>query len=564
MRYINDPADGLSAVISKVRGMTAFSVSGQIIDLSNQRIFPGTVTVSDGRVVAIEENRQAPPDVIISPPLINAHNHVESMLLTPSQASCAVIPHGVLGMVSDPHEIANVRGRAGVDYMITDGAKAELKFCWGAPSCVPATNIGIETAGAALSPADVIELLRRPEIAYLAEVMNFPAVLARDPGFMEMIQAARELGKPIDGHAPGLRGEAAARYAQAGISTDHECFTLEEALDKIESGMKIILREGSAARNLDALAPIVDRYPDKAMLCTDDLHPDLALKGSINLHVARLIEMGIDPIKALTAASKNPNEHYGLGLGQLRKGDPADFLIVGGLKEFYVREVYSRGKLVAKDGESFETPRKSPLINKFHAAPIRLSDLKVPAKGEKINVIGVIEGQLITRAEVHDATIVDGSVVSDPTRDILKIAVVNRYTNVPVSVGFVSNFGLRHGALASSVAHDCHNIIAVGVSDQDLLTAINRVIEMRGGLSFARGAVCQALPLPVAGLMSNDDFKTVAQGYIALDALAKSAGGTPLNAPFMTLSFLGLLVIPSAKISDKGIFVDFKQVPASF
>lgn len=543
---------------------STFALRGEVVDLARERIFPGEVTTIDGVISRIVEDPSAPRGTFICPPLVNAHNHVESMLVTPRQASKAVVPHGVLRMVSDPHEIANVCGVEGVRYMIADGSETTLKFLFGAPSCVPATNIGIETAGAALSPADVGELLRSPDIGYLAEVMNYPAVLAREAGFMEMIAAAKALDKPVDGHAPGLRGDDAHRYASAGISTDHECFTAAEARDKIAAGMKIIVREGSAARNLAALTEIIDEFPDKTMLCTDDLHPDLAIKGSIDRHVATLISAGIDPIKALKAASKNPNEHYRLGLGGLKVGDPADLLVVRGLKEFFVESVYSRGRLVAQHGESFEAVNPSAIINRFNATPITVSDLRVNALGTRVNAIRVVENQLITGLDTVPALVLDGCVEADPRGDVLKIAVVNRYHRAPVSVGFVTNFGLKHGALASSVAHDCHNIVAVGTNDNDLVAAINSVIDAKGGLSFARGSLVDLLPLPIGGLMSVDDHKTVARDYIALDERAKREGGTHLEAPFMTLSFLALIVIPSAKISDKGMFVDFRQVPVSF
>ncbi|MFM1846618.1 MAG: adenine deaminase, partial [Pseudomonadota bacterium] len=352
---------------------------GQVVDIENSRIFPGEITVRRGFIEQVKEDVTAPRDRFITPALVNAHNHVESMLMPPRAASVAVVPHGVLRMVSDPHEIANVCGLEGVRYMIADAVGTTLKFHFGAPSCVPATNLGIETAGAALSPAEVVELLRSPDIGYLAEVMNYPAVLARDPGFIEMIAAAKALGKPVDGHAPGLRGDEAYRYASAGISTDHECFSAAEARDKIAAGMKIIVREGSAARNLAALTEIVDEFPEKTMLCTDDLHPDLAMKGSIDRHVSTLICAGVDPLKVLKAASRNPNRHYGLGLGELRVGDPADMLVVRGLKEFDVEEVYSRGTLVARGGESLVDALGSAAIKRFDAMPIGVLDLKVPA-----------------------------------------------------------------------------------------------------------------------------------------------------------------------------------------
>lgn len=549
--------------VFRMTSAPSFSIRGEVVDLSNERIFPGEVSITDGAVSAVREDRSAPRGTFLCPPLVNAHNHVESMLVTPRQASRAVVPHGVLRMVSDPHEIANVCGVDGVRYMIEDARGTTLKILFGAPSCVPATNIGIETAGAVLSSGDVVKLLRSPDIGYLAEVMNYPAVLAREPGFMEMIEAALALGKPIDGHAPGLRGDDAYRYAQVGISTDHECFTAGEARDKILAGMKIIVREGSAARNLAALTEIIDEFPDKTMLCTDDLHPDLAVKGSIDRQVSTLISAGIDPIKVLKAAHKNPNEHYRLGLGGLRVGDPADFLVVKELSEFFVESVYSGGQLVARNGESFESVQTSAVINRFGASPITREALQVKAVGSRVNAIRVVENQLITGLDTVPARVVDGYVEGDPARDLLKIAVVNRYERAPVSVGFVTHFGLKHGALASSVAHDCHNIVAVGANDDDLLAAINGVIEARGGLAFARGPVVDLLPLPIGGLMSADDHATVARNYIALDERAKREGGTSLEAPFMTLSFLALIVIPSAKISDKGMFVDFKAVPVS-
>jgi len=448
--------------------------------------------------------------------------------------------------------------------MIDAAVDTDLVVSFGAPSCVPATNCGIETSGAVLGPREVIELLHDPAIGYLAEVMNYPAVLARDPGFMEMIAAATHLGKPVDGHAPGLRGEEARRYAAAGITTDHECFSAAEARDKLAAGMKIIVREGSAARNLDALTEIIAEFPDRTMLCTDDLHPDLAQMGSIDRHVARLIGAGIDPLKVLRAASRNPIEHYRLGLGQLQVGDPADFIVVGDLADFRVDKVYRRGRLVAANGRSVAPFRPSGVINRFGATAIDRIAVQLRAAGPNLHAVGIIENQLITELETVPARVVGGFVESDPARDVLKIVVVNRYTPAPVSVGFVTRFGLQRGALASSVAHDCHNIVAVGANDGDLIAAVNRVIAARGGLAFACGDTVECLPLPIGGLMSGEDHPTVTAEYIALDRVAKTVGGTHLAAPFMTLSFLALLVIPAAKISDRGVFVDFKPVAVSF
>lgn len=548
-----DPADSKS-----------FAVVGTLIDVVGGRVYPGEVVVSAGVITALRATNEPPRAPYICPPLVNAHNHIESMLMTPREASRVVVAHGVLGMVSDPHEIANVAGTAGVRYMLAAAVDTDLVVSFGAPSCVPATNCGIETSGAVLGPREVIELLHDPAIGYLAEVMNYPAVLARDPGFMEMIGAATKLGKPVDGHAPGLRGDDARRYAAAGITTDHECFAAAEARDKLAAGMKIIVREGSAARNLDALTEIVDEFPDRTMLCTDDLHPDLAEVGSIDRHVARLIGAGVDPLKVLRAASRNPIEHYRLALGQLQVGDPADFIVVGDLADFRVDQVYRRGRLVAANGRSTAPFRPSGVINRFGATPIDSSAVQLRAAGPNLRAVRVIEHQLITELEIVSARVVGGLVESDPATDVLKIVVVNRYTPAPVSVGFVTRFGLKRGALASSVAHDCHNIVAVGTNDRDLVAAVNRVIEAQGGLAFACGDTVECLPLPIGGLMSGEDHATVTAEYIALDRVAKTVGGTALAAPFMTLSFLALLVIPAAKISDRGVFVDFKPVAVSF
>ena len=473
---------------------------------------------------------------------------------------CEVV-HGTVATVSDPHEIANVLGGAGVDYMIAEGRRTPFKFCFGAPSCVPATRF--ETAGAALPARAVARLLARKEVGYLAEVMDFPGVLRGDREVLAKIAAARRLGKPVDGHAPGLRGAAAAAYATAGITTDHECFTLAEAKDKLRAGMNILIREGSAARNYAALAPLLKTHPARCMFCCDDLHPDLLEKHHIDAHVRRALALGVDRFDALACASVNAVRHYRLPVGLLREGDPADFIVVDGWRNFRVQRTYLAGRLVAAHGRSRLPRRRARIVNRFRARPRTAADFAVEwsdlASGRArrlpmLNVIGALNGQLITRRLRLRARLVAGRVVADPARDLLKIAVINRYRPAaPVAVGFIRGFGLRAGALASSVAHDSHNIVAVGVDDASLAAAVNLVIKHRGGISAVGRGRAKVLPLPIAGLMSDAEGRSVARRYTELDALAKKLG-SKLDAPFMTLAFMALLVIPDLKLSDRGLF----------
>lgn len=537
-------------------------LSGNLVDLHARRIFPGTVEWQNGRIVRLisEPGKRYPH--FIAPGLVDAHIHIESSMLPPAEFARWAVIHGTVATVSDPHEIANVLGIDGVDYMIRDGARTPFKFNFGAPSCVPATSF--ETAGAVLDSAAVTRLLRRKEIKYLSEVMNFPGVIARDPALMEMIAAAKKLGKPVDGHAPGLRGKAMRDYAAAGITTDHECFTLEEAREKLKAGMKILIREGSAARNFEALAPLLKTHASACMFCCDDLHPDLLMVRHLDEHVRRALKSGADRFDVLRCASVNPVEHYQLDVGLLRVGDPADFIVFDSWKEFRARRTYLNGMLVARDGRSLLPRQRSKAPNRFKAKLRRVEDfsVKVERAGADatritrptLNVIEAISGQLITRHLRETARVHDGLVVADPKRDLLKIAVVNRYApRAPVAVGFIRGFGLKAGSLASSVAHDSHNVVAVGVDDASLCTAINLVIKNRGGLSFVGRGRKEVLPLPIAGLMSDQDGRVAARRYTKLDALAKQAG-SKLDAPFMTLSFMALLVIPDLKLSDRGLF----------
>lgn len=532
--------------------MNTGSVVGNVVDISGRSTFPAKIAISDGRITAIEPSESSPSTYLL-PGFIDAHVHVESSMLVPSEFARAAVIHGTVATVSDPHEIGNVLGVSGVEYMLDNAANSPFKFYFGAPSCVPATTF--ETAGAAISVAEVEKLLADSRIVYLSEMMNFPGVLHGDPECLAKIAAAKAAGKPVDGHAPGLRGEEAARYIAAGITTDHECFTKEEALDKLAAGCKISIREGSAARNFAALYTLLGEFPQHTMLCSDDKHPDELEHGHINLLVRRAVEHGIDVFDALQAACLNPIEHYQLNVGQLRVGDPADFIEVDSLSKFNVLRTWIDGQLVAEKGAT-SIPRVEPkVVNQFVSTTIESAALAVPAEGESLKVIEALDGQLITNSLQHPPKVENGQVVSDTGRDILKLVVVNRYEAATPAIAFISNFGLKRGAMASSVAHDSHNVIAVGTNDDDLAGAINAVMEAGGGLS----AVCKpedlqlVLPLPVAGLMATGTCVEVAAAYKKLDQAVKS-WGSPLRAPYMTLSFMALLVIPSLKLSDRGLF----------
>lgn len=532
--------------------MDHFVVEGQLVDLAAREAFPGSVTVEGGRITSIKRLDSA-PDHYLLPGFVDAHVHVESSMLVPTEFARAAVVHGTVATVSDPHEIGNVLGVSGVQFMLDNAERSPFKFYFGAPSCVPATTF--ETAGAAISVAQVETLLDDPRIVYLSEMMNWPGVLNNDPDCHAKIQAALNRNKRVDGHAPGLRGEDAKRYFAAGITTDHECFTKEEALDKLAIGCKIAIREGSAARNFDALASLIAEHPAMTMLCSDDKHPDELAIGHINLLVRRAVGKGIDLFDALQAACVNPVEHYGLNVGLLREGDPADFIQVDSLDELNVQKTWIDGVLVAENGTTCLPVEPIEPINQFHAREVGEEDLQVAAAGEQVRAIVAEDGQLVTGCDLVTPRIEGGIALSDAESDVVKIAVVNRYSDCQPAVGFIKNFGLRRGAIASSVAHDSHNVIAVGVDDRDIAAAINLVMQEGGGLSAACLATndAEVLPLPVAGLMATGSCQEVGQAYGKLDRLAK-AWGSPLRAPYMTLSFMALLVIPSLKLSDQGLF----------
>jgi adenine deaminase len=532
-----------------------FSVTANLVSIPAKTVSAATITIEDGKIKAIMqtgegENKALPYAV---PGFIDAHVHIESSMLVPAQFARLAVPHGTVATVSDPHEIANVCGIAGVEFMISNGKLVPFKFYFGAPSCVPATTF--ETAGAVLDAEAVECLLQKKEIRYLSEFMNFPGVINGDNEVLKKLAAARRWGKPVDGHAPGLRGEALKKYVAAGITTDHECFTTDEALEKLQLGIKVIIREGSAAKNFEALIPLLNDFPEQMMFCSDDKHPDSLVEGHINVLCARAVAKGIPVFNILQAACINPVLHYGLDVGLLREGDPADFILVEDLKRFRVRQTYINGACVAENGTSFIKPDSGVNgINHFNCTAKTVADFEVPWNGEtEMAVIEAIDGQLITNKLFQKPIVRNGTVVSDTQSDVLKMVVVNRYREAPVAKAFVKNVGLKAGAIASSVAHDSHNIIAVGVDDESLREAVNSIINSKGGISISKGSNGRLLPLPVAGLMSTEDGYAVAQQYAALDKAAKELGSA-LNAPFMTLSFMALLVIPHLKLSDRGLF----------
>jgi adenine deaminase len=531
-----------------------FIITGNLVNVWRKEISKAAIEVVDGKIMVIRkiENGAEVPGYYILPGFIDSHVHIESSMVIPSEFARLAVVHGTVATVSDPHEIANVCGMTGVEFMIENGKKVPFKFNFGAPSCVPATLF--ETAGATLDSDDVKKLLQKNEIKYLSEVMNFPGVLSQENEVMKKIAAAHLLNKPVDGHAPGLRGDQAKKYIDAGISTDHECFTKEEALEKLHYGMKIIIREGSAAKNFEALFDLINDHYNNIMFCSDDKHPDSLVAGHINQLCARAVAKGIDVFKILQAACVNPVQHYNLDVGLLREGDAADFILVEDLEHFKAMQTYIDGKLVAENGNTLINSVDTNPINQFECHEISVDDLTIPdTKKKSLQVIEALDGQLITNKFEWEPKVENGNIVSDTVNDILKIVVVNRYKTASVAKAFVKNFGLKKGAIASSVAHDSHNIIAVGVEDASMVKAINLIIREKGGVSCVNNTEEKVLPLTVAGLMSINDGYTVAEAYTAIDKIAKALGSS-LSAPFMTLSFMALLVIPHLKLSDLGLF----------
>lgn len=531
-------------------------LQGNLVDISARTIYYAELHIEGQRIRSIRHLSDYPNTAApyICAGFVDAHVHIESSLLVPSAFAQLAVAHGTVATISDPHEIANVCGVDGVDFMIENGRQVPFKFHFGAPSCVPAT--GFETAGATLDASTVKQLLQRDDIFYLSEMMNFPGVLNGDEEVLAKMEAARELGKPIDGHAPGLRGAQAAAYIAAGIQTDHESVSFEEGTEKIALGMKILIREGSAARNFDALIELLRLHPASIMFCSDDKHPDSLELGHINKLCARAVALEIDVFDVLKAACVNPVEHYRMKVGQLREGDWADFIVLKDLVEFEVGSTWINGECVYKNGKSNISPVAVTPINRFDCLPIDKAAIRIVTSSPLHPAIEAFDGQLITGSvtiKADELLMDEGGFISNPSNDILKIVVVNRYQPAPVATAFIKGFGLLKGAIASSVAHDSHNIIAVGADDASIVDAVNLVIHAKGGLSCVSSDQSALLPLPVAGLMSADNGYEVAASYTQIDRMAKSLGST-LSAPFMTLSFMALLVIPSVKLSDRGLF----------
>lgn len=532
------------------------TLQGNIVDILNKRIFKGGITIENGKILAIEAKENSSSHYIL-PGFVDAHIHIESSMLVPSEFARLAVTHGTVATVSDPHEIANVLGVEGVEFMIDNGKKVPFKFNFGAPSCVPAT--AFESAGAVIDADDIKQLLQNPEIKYLAEMMNYPGVIYQDADVFQKIAWAKHYNKPVDGHAPGLCGDDLSTYINAGISTDHECFTYDEALEKLQKGMKVIIREGSAAKNFEALINLLPEHFENLMFCSDDKHPDDLLLHHINNLCALAISKGMDVFKVLQVACVNPVKHYGLEVGLLQVGDAADLVVVEDLKQFKTLQTYIDGQLVFDNGTTYIPKVAFENPNNFNTNKKVTIDFRCESKADQIRVIEALEGQLVTNEMIAKSLIVDGNLVSNIEEDILKMTVVNRYNNQKPAIAFIKNFGLKKGAIASSVGHDSHNIIAVGVSDDAICKAVNLIIENKGGICAVSDTEEFVVPLPVAGIMSDKDGETIGKQYAELDKIAKQLG-SKLNAPYMTLSFMALLVIPSLKLSDKGLFdgKDFK------
>lgn len=522
-------------------------ISGHMIDIENRVIIDKKIFVQEGKIVSVEDSKNV-EDVYIMPGFIDSHVHIESSMLMPDQFSEVAAKKGTVAVIADPHEITNVCGIEGIEYFISRAKKALIKFYFGAPSCVPATKF--ETNGYKLDHTIAGMLAKRDDIYFLAEVMNFPGVIEKDNDLIKKILAFKNAGKKVDGHAPGLLGEDLKKYIEAGIQTDHESISYDEAKQKIEEGMKIIIREGSAARNFENLYKLIDEYPDDVMLCTDDIHPDDLVKGHINNLVKKGINKGINLFNILKAACYNPVKHYGIDVGLLKKNDPADFIIVEDLKDFNVLKTFVNGRCGTEKSRNVS---EKIFINNFNREEIIAEDIQISENNRKIKIIEAGNNSLFTKYFVDYPKVAYGKLVSDTDRDILKIIVLNRYNNEAASIGFVRNFGLKNCAIASSIAHDSHNIISVGSDDACILNAVNLVIRNKGGISFSSESKNEILQLPVAGLMSYEKANIVAEKYKMLNKMARNSG-SEMDAPFMTLSFMALLVIPELKISDKGIF----------
>jgi adenine deaminase len=530
--------------------MNNFTISGYIVDIVNRDIFSGEITVNNKKIESIKKCKTNQEQYIL-PGLIDSHVHIESSMLVPSEFAKIAVRHGTVAVISDPHEIANVLGIPGIEFMIDNGNSVNFKFFFGAPSCVPATSL--ETSGSVLDANKIEQLLKRDNIFYLSEMMNFPGVINELPDVVQKLKIAQKYQKPIDGHAPGLTGQQLDKYIQAGVSTDHESLSVEEAKEKISKGMKIQIREGSAAKILHKFFTLINEYPDSIMFCTDDSHPNDLIAKHINYFIRYGLKKGIDIFLLLRAATLNPVNHYGLNVGLLQKSDPADFIVVNNLNDFQIMQTYINGKLVFDKGKTLIDPGNFESLNNLERGHISENEIKVYSSAKQMNVIRAYSQDLSTGRMVCTPKKDKNEILSDIENDILKIVVVSRYNNNNPVVGFIHGFSFKQGAIASSIAHDSHNIIAVGTNDLDIVNSINKVIELKGGIVACSGTELKYLQLDIAGLMSHENGEYVANKYTELDTLAKRFG-SKLESPFMTLSFMSLLVIPELKIGDKGLF----------
>lgn len=538
--------------------MDLFKIEANYIDIFNKEIYPASIAIANGHIASIEKIN-ATLDEYVLPGFIDAHIHIESSFLIPSNFAHLVVAHGTVATISDPHEIANVNGIDGINFMINNSKKTEFKFFFGAPSCVPALSQEFETSGYVLNDKDIDELMKLDDIYYLAEVMDFKGVINKDIEIINKINSALKRNKVVDGHAPGLSPNLTLKYASSGISTDHECLTIEDARYKLSLGMKILIREGSAAKNFESLHPLISecskKYCDSLMFCFDDAHPNDILNGHINLIVARAIKHGHDFFDVLKIACINPVLHYKIPVGLLRIGDPADFIITKDIKTFKINKTYINGKLVFNDGISLIPLINEIPINNFNCSKKSISDFKFSTKNKMIPVIKCISNQIITHKTMIDSNLLAPDFQSNIAEDILKIAIINRYKdNSKISIGFIKNFGIRNGAIGSTVAHDSHNIILVGSNDEYLCKAANTIIQNKGGLCALNNEKTIIMELPISGLMSTLSAERVASQYIKLNDFCKNVLGSRLDDPLMTLSFMSLTVVPHLKINDKGLF----------
>lgn len=524
-------------------------VEGIIYDPIAKIIIPGRIILKNGRIDQIEPDDSITGPIIL-PGFVDSHIHIESSMLVPTAFSKIAIKHGTIAVVADPHEIANVAGVAGIDFMINNSKSAEMKFFFGAPSCVPVSPF--DDCYEVIDSIEIEKLMKRKDIYFLGEMMNFPGVINSDADILKKISHALDNKKPIDGHAPGLVNESLKKYISTGISTDHECFTLEEAKEKLKLGMSVQIREGSAAKNFNTLHSLITTHPLKTMICTDDCHPEDLILGHINNTVKRSLKLGHNIFDILQVVSVNPVRHYNLDVGLLQIGDNADFIVVDNLENLNIKANIINGVNVLENS-SISINTTSDITNYTFSPTINLENLSLMAKGSKVKVIEVLEGELVTNLIEKTVLTKDEKIITDIENDILKIVVVNRFKSNELYIGLIKGFGLTKGAIAESIAHDSHHIIAVGVDDLSIFRAIDYIIKNKGGVCYFDSNEIIGLALPVYGLMGFDSGNIIADKYKEINSKVV-ADGCKLQAPFMTLSFMALSVIPMLKITPRGLF----------